>query len=66
MTNTEAIRHLGALSTFANADEVKAVEMAIDRLADIKPSRTIENYQQMANALRQELAEAIYQQRREE
>ena len=66
MTPTEAIRHLGSLSAFANADEVKAVEMAIERLADIKPSRTIENYQKMADVLRQELAEAIYQQRREE
>jgi len=32
MTPTEAIRHLGALSAFANADEVKAVEMAIEAL----------------------------------
>lgn len=33
MTPTEAIRHLGALSAFANADEVKAVEMAIEALS---------------------------------
>jgi hypothetical protein len=36
MTPTEAIRHLGALSAFANADEVKAVEMAIEALKDSK------------------------------
>ena len=34
MTTTEAIRHLGALSAFANADEVKAVEMAIKKLSE--------------------------------
>ncbi len=41
MTPTEAIRHLGALSAFANAQEVKAVEMAIESLAGINPSRAI-------------------------
>jgi len=45
MTPTEAIRHLGALSAYANTDEVKAVEMAIESLAGITPSRTIESYQ---------------------
>lgn len=32
MTPTEAIRHLGALSAFANADEVKAVGEAVKAL----------------------------------
>ena len=40
MTPTEAIRHLGALSAFANADEVKAVEMAIETLKDYAPTIT--------------------------
>ncbi len=39
--------------------------MAIESLAGINPSRAIENYQQMATMLKQELADAIYQQRRE-
>jgi hypothetical protein len=40
MTPTEAIRHLGALSAYANADEVKAVEMAIEVLKDYAPTIT--------------------------
>jgi len=39
MTPTEAIRHLGALSAFANADEVRAVEMAIEALRLSAPKR---------------------------
>ena len=41
MTHAEAIRHLGALSSFANADEVKAVEMAIEALKDYAPTVTL-------------------------
>lgn len=41
MTTTEAIRHLGALSAYANADEVKAVEMAIEALKEYGPTVTL-------------------------
>jgi hypothetical protein len=41
MTPTEAIRHLGAISAFANADEVKAVDMAIEALKDYAPTVTL-------------------------
>ncbi len=39
MTTTEAIRHLGSLYAFANAQEVKAVEMAIEALKRSQPTR---------------------------
>jgi len=53
MTPTEAIRHLGTLSAYANADEVKAVEMAIEALGGIKPSMTIAQWQEKLDSISQ-------------